>query len=273
MTQAELYAQLRELLIAARQAQGLTQVEIADRLGKPQSFVSKYESGERRLDVIELIEICRTLDVSPAALVTKLSGATESILSRWEISEAELSELVQQNPSLRGIMLGYVAEKKFHDSFLRHPDITEARKDDDHDRRRKGDRRIIYQGQAFIVEVKSLQTNLVKHLDGDTWIGKTQVDASDNREISFPDGSKLKTTCLRRSEFDLLAVNCFAFGEQWRFAFALNAELPANTYKKYTAYQRQHILPTLITVTWPPQPPFTDNPFPLLDKLIRQKSA
>ena len=114
MTQAELYAQLRELLIAARQTQGLTQVEVADRLGKPQSFVSKYESGERRLDVIELIEICRTLDVSPAALVTKLSGATESILTRWKISEAELSELAQQNPGLRGIMLDQISLQTFH---------------------------------------------------------------------------------------------------------------------------------------------------------------
>ena len=139
MAQNELYIQLRELLIVARQAQGLTQAEVADRLGKPQSFVSKYEGGERRLDVVELIEICQNLHISPAAIITKLSGIkTESLLTRWEISEAELTEVVQNNPSLRGIMLGYVAEKKFHDRFLSHPDITEVRKHDDHDRRRKG---------------------------------------------------------------------------------------------------------------------------------------
>jgi hypothetical protein len=73
---------------------------------------------------------------------------------------------------------------------------------------------------------------MVKELGYDKWTGVAQVDASDSREISFPDGSKLKTTCLRRGEFDLLAINCFAFGEKWRFAFALNSELPANTYKK-----------------------------------------
>ena len=44
-------------------------------------------------------------------------------------------------------MLGYVAEKKFHDSFLDHPEITEKSKDDDHNRKKKGDRRIIYRGE------------------------------------------------------------------------------------------------------------------------------
>lgn len=194
----------------------------------------------------------------------------ESILKRWGITERELTELVEQNPSLRGILLGYVAEKKFHDNFLNHPDIPEKQKDDDHDRKKKGDRRIVYKGHTILIEVKSLQTNSVKKLGDDIWQGKGQVDASDRRVISLPDESKLNTTCLLRDEFDLLAVNCFAFGEQWRFAFALNSELPENTYKKYSEYQRKHLLPSLITVDWPLQPPFTDNLFELLDKLIRK---
>ena len=197
--------------------------------------------------------------------------AKESILKKWGISEQELTELVEQNPSLRGILLGYVAEKKFHDTFLNHPAITEKGKDDDHDRSKKGDRRIVYKGKSLIIEVKSLQTNLVKQLGDDQWAGKTQVDASDSRMVTFLDGSKLKTTCLLRGDFDLLAVNCFAFGGQWRFAFALNSELPQNTYKKYTEYQRQYLLPTLIAVTWPLQPPFYDNPFLLLDRLCESE--
>lgn len=198
-------------------------------------------------------------------------GSKKSILSRWGITESELTELVDQNPSLRGILLGYVAEKKFHDAFLNSPQITEASKDDDHDRKRKGDRRVVYKGESFIIEVKSLQSNLVETLGADQWHGKSQVDASDSRIVTFPNGKKLKTTCLRRGEFDLLAVNCFAFGGQWRFAFALNSELPPNTYKKYTKYQRKHLLPTLIAVEWPLQPPFTDNPFTLLDRLVKTR--
>ncbi|MBM7416843.1 MULTISPECIES: helix-turn-helix transcriptional regulator [Nocardiaceae] len=48
------YQQLCALLRQLRLDAGLTQVEVARRLGEPQSFVSKYESGERRLDIIEL---------------------------------------------------------------------------------------------------------------------------------------------------------------------------------------------------------------------------
>lgn len=47
------------LLRQARLDAGLTQAELAIRLGQPQSFVSKYESGERRLDILELRHICK----------------------------------------------------------------------------------------------------------------------------------------------------------------------------------------------------------------------
>ncbi len=128
-----------------------------------------------------------------------------SILKRWGITESELTSLVDQNPSLRGILLGYVAEKKFHDTFLGNPNITEASKDDDHDRKRKGDRRIVYKGESFVIEVKSLQSNLVAHLGENHWCGKSQVDASDSREVTFPNGTKLKTTCLLRGDHPQLA--------------------------------------------------------------------
>lgn len=48
------YATFRRRLRAARQLAGLTQTQTARRLGRPQSFVSKCESGERRVDVVEL---------------------------------------------------------------------------------------------------------------------------------------------------------------------------------------------------------------------------
>lgn len=196
----------------------------------------------------------------------------KSILTRWDITEKELTELVDQNPSLRGILLGYVAEKKFHDNFLNHQNISFIQKDDDHDRSKKGDRRVVYKKQTFLIEVKSLQTNMVINVGKDKWLGKAQVDASDSRNISLPDGSLMKTTCLLRGEFDILAVNCFAFGEKWRFAFALNSDLPPNTFKKYSEYQRSHLLPSLIPVEWPLKSPFTDNLIKLLNKLVKQQS-
>lgn len=192
----------------------------------------------------------------------------ESILKRWGITEEQLTELVDQNPSLRGMMLGYVAEDKFHDAFLKHPQISEISKDDDHDRTKKGDRRIIYKGKTFIIEVKSLQTAMVKRLGDDKWEGKAQVDGSDRRIIKFPDRTELNTTLLLRGEFDLLAVNCFAFGEKWRFVFAKNKDLPTSAFAKYTEAQRRQLIASLVPVTWPPKPPFTDNPFKLLDELV-----
>lgn len=55
---------LGQLLKGLREEQGLLQREIAERLGTPQSFVSKYESGERRIDLPELRAICEVLNES-----------------------------------------------------------------------------------------------------------------------------------------------------------------------------------------------------------------
>jgi len=66
------YRRLRDWLIAGRHAQSLTQVQLAERLGRPQSFVSKYERGERRLDFVEVFEIAEALRVDLCDLVTEL---------------------------------------------------------------------------------------------------------------------------------------------------------------------------------------------------------
>ena len=68
-----------------------------------------------------------------------------------------------------------------------------------------------------------------------------------------------------------MAINCFAFGGTWRFVFAKNSDLPFSTFKKYTKAQRGLLIASLIPVTWPPEAPFTDNPFSLLDQLITEK--
>lgn len=55
---------LAQLLRDLRTAAGLTQTEVAGALDKPQSYVSKYESGERRLDLVELADLCPVLGVT-----------------------------------------------------------------------------------------------------------------------------------------------------------------------------------------------------------------
>lgn len=57
-----------------RDQAGLTQTDVAARLGRPQSFVAKYEGGERRVDVIEFLAIARALGVDPLRLLKRIMG-------------------------------------------------------------------------------------------------------------------------------------------------------------------------------------------------------
>lgn len=76
------------------------------------------------------------------------------------------------------------------------------------------------------------------------------------------------SSCLLRNEFHILAVNIFAFEEKWRFVFAKNSDLPPSRYTGYTEYQRRHLLATLVTVHWPPKPPFHEEPFTLMNQML-----
>ena len=66
------YSSLTTLLAGARRASGLTQVELAVRLGRPQSYVSKYERGERRLDIVEYTQIVEAMSGDPIQLFADL---------------------------------------------------------------------------------------------------------------------------------------------------------------------------------------------------------
>lgn len=57
------YILFREFLVEMRERGGLTQTDVANRLGKPQSYVSKYERGERRLDFVEFIDVAKALRI------------------------------------------------------------------------------------------------------------------------------------------------------------------------------------------------------------------
>ncbi len=65
------YQIFRNELVAAREDAGFTQVNIAEKLGKPQSFISKYERGERRLDFTEFVEIANILEIDIADFVNR----------------------------------------------------------------------------------------------------------------------------------------------------------------------------------------------------------
>lgn len=65
------YRAVIERLVAARRKLDLNQTELGQRIGRPQLFVSRYETGERRLDFIEFFDVARALELDPGELLAQ----------------------------------------------------------------------------------------------------------------------------------------------------------------------------------------------------------
>ena len=209
--------------------------------------------------------------ISPTTAL--LGEPDKTILDFLDMSLEELTVLLRKNPSLYGMLLGYAAEMRLEKLWFEgKPGVTKIEKYDDHDRTKKGDRVVTYKGVPIKIECKSLQTSMIEILGHRRFRGKVQCDASDRRTIKLPDGSTVTTTCLLVGEFYILAANVFAFEKKWRFIFALNRALPRTTYRKYTAKQQRYLLASLVPVTWPPQSPFHDEPFKLMDQIVKERA-
>lgn len=76
-THTEEYQQALAALISARKERQILQTDLAQRLGKPQSFVSKFECRERRLDIVEFIEVCRAMGANPVTVLRAAGLITE----------------------------------------------------------------------------------------------------------------------------------------------------------------------------------------------------
>jgi len=77
------YEIFRRCMIAARKEAHMTQESLAKSLQKPQSFVAKYENGERRLDVIEFLIVARVIGIDPCTIITEV---------KQQIAEASCEE-------------------------------------------------------------------------------------------------------------------------------------------------------------------------------------
>lgn len=71
---SSVYSTLRECLKGAREQSGLTQVQLAEAMGVAQSDISKIERGERRLDVVELVYVCRALGISSKDFISSFEA-------------------------------------------------------------------------------------------------------------------------------------------------------------------------------------------------------
>ncbi|KAF0248440.1 MAG: DNA-binding protein [bacterium] len=68
------YQHLLDVLLEERIKQGLLQKDLGSKMGKPQSFISKVERGERRIDPAELVDICVALGIDPAEVIQKIAA-------------------------------------------------------------------------------------------------------------------------------------------------------------------------------------------------------
>ncbi|HEY3987030.1 helix-turn-helix transcriptional regulator [Cedecea sp.] len=80
---SSIYSEEYQLVIKslrdARVKRGITQQQLAQAMGRPQSFIAKIESGERRLDVIEFAHVAQLLGVEPAPLLKGVVGKLEQL--------------------------------------------------------------------------------------------------------------------------------------------------------------------------------------------------
>jgi hypothetical protein len=188
---------------------------------------------------------------------------------KWANAET-IFRVIRENPSLRGIVYGYVSEMEFERHYLKaRRSIERFFKDDDH-QRTKADRTVVYKGKAITIQIKSVQTNSIQFGEG-RFVAKVQNDASDRRTVTLPDGSTVETTCYVVGEYDILAVSLHPFTGNWTFAFKENSKLLRTTSQKYSPAQQQYLLATLETIEYPLDPSWTDDFDAMLERVFRQK--
>ena len=68
----ERYLKLMQALVQARKQAGLTQMQVAEKLDKPQSYIAKVEGADRKLDVMEFVELCEAIHQNPSELIKQL---------------------------------------------------------------------------------------------------------------------------------------------------------------------------------------------------------
>ncbi len=68
------YAYIIQQLINARKQHALTQAQLATRLNKPQSYIAKIEGKERKLDILEFLELCSLLDIKASEIILHLES-------------------------------------------------------------------------------------------------------------------------------------------------------------------------------------------------------
>jgi len=98
---------LLKILVDGRVGAGLTQVEVAEKLRVRQSYVSNYETGERRLDVVEFVLVCAVIGLDPAGVMEQVAEAVATsppkILKAKRKSTGTKPSKVRRGPRKRSV--------------------------------------------------------------------------------------------------------------------------------------------------------------------------
>jgi hypothetical protein len=176
-----------------------------------------------------------------------------------------LIDILRDRPSARGLVYGFLAEIQFGHWLHANGIPLETHVVDDDHAKTKSDRTIPYKGKRYTVQVKSMQTNRIREVEPGAFKADVQCDGSDRRDVTLPNGHKLSTTNCVVGEFMVLATTLHPFTGAWDFAFRLNSTLERSPYRGYAEEDRQYLLKTTTSITWPLEAPWTTDLFGLLD--------
>lgn len=186
-----------------------------------------------------------------------------SILSAF--SKEEIEQVINDNPSLRGFLQGYLAEVALKKLILEIPGVTSVTKIPDQ-ADQKGDFMVKYHGVDISIESKSIGTNSVKEdVLNDTWQGTVHIKNTDKRDVEIEGVGVIRTSSLCKGQFDILAVSCYAVSGTWDFVYMENEYLPAKSP------DMPKLLKTSFVVNPETTPLLTDSLVKVLDSVLEKK--
>ncbi|MEK6589018.1 MAG: hypothetical protein AABY97_09280 [Chloroflexota bacterium] len=193
-----------------------------------------------------------------------------SIIKSWGLALDDLETMIAENPHVYSPISGFLAEYRCRQLHLTRPEITDLIRPSGYNKADKGDFTFTYKAKPFRLEVKSLDGPSVVNLGRGRWEGTFQCNASDQRKVTLPNKHAINTNCIVAGGWDVLAVNLYAFGGEWRFAFARQVALPRAS-DMYTPEDRPHLLASSMKITLPLAAPYTPNLTTVLDAIVTER--
>lgn len=177
----------------------------------------------------------------------------------------DLQEMIDENPSLRGYIQGYLAERALKTQLLNIAGVSAVRKIPDM-APEKGDFEVIYKNVPLTIECKSVKTGSVKEdVLTQSWMGTVGVCNTDKREITIEGFGNISTSKLIRGQFDILAISCFAVNGEWSFMFIENRFLPS-------AEEHRDLLKSSFIINPATTPGLTEDISRVLEKALEIKA-